>query len=460
MKKMFSYMLLAFISVLAFSTSVFAEEKSSCSYNVQYADGGFFKIKAIANSDSLYGYDVLYQIDANTWKSTSNYKTGDVIFYSKDSKYISEATNMFSIAGLTSKEFALNMSSSKLTTECPIISVYYNNISTYSFHFADSSNDFYLYNIEGKKSGSDDSTSTIIKENTSCPYTVTTRRTEGFKDITVYSSFRMKSDGTKLVCASATSANVNSSCTEYTSGDYTTNIGVGGESYVLNITNKDFATIFSQTTAQKEKNEFTCPSPIYLVYTSATDKTLLLTTDKNVAEEYNKSMAGDVTTPTEEITTQPVDNSDDDGEHIGDDFCETKNVLSVLRMVGYVLTLLKVFIPIIIIVWGTLNLYNVIMSGTSDSLKKQIKNLIYRVIIGICIFFIPTLVHAILKNFIPEDAAKCETCVLKPFSCNPVDSSTNNTNTNTTTTTKSSSGGGGAHTSPSGAEHGGGGHRH
>ncbi len=109
----------------------------------------------------------------------------------------------------------------------------------------------------------------------------------------------------------------------------------------------------------------------------------------------------------------------DEIEYIGDNFCETKSVLSVMRMVGYVLTLLKVFIPIIIIIWGTLKLYNVVISGTTDSLNKQIKNLVYRVIIGICIFFVPTLVDAILKNFIPEDAMNCEICVLKPFSCDP-----------------------------------------
>ena len=114
----------------------------------------------------------------------------------------------------------------------------------------------------------------------------------------------------------------------------------------------------------------------------------------------------------------------DDIEYVGDNFCETKNVLSVLRMVGYLLTLLKVFVPIIIIIWGTLKMYNVVASGTTDSLKKQWKNLVYRIIIGVCIFFVPTIVDAVLKNFISEDAMKCEVCVLKPFSCNPSDSST------------------------------------
>lgn len=138
---------------------------------------------------------------------------------------------------------------------------------------------------------------------------------------------------------------------------------------------------------------------------------------------------------TSPATTTATNRASDEIEYIGDNFCETKGVLSVMRMVGYVLTLLKVFVPIIIIVWGTLKLYNVVISGTTDSLNKQIKNLVYRIIIGICIFFVPTLVDAVLKNFIPEDAIKCETCVLKPFSCNP-SAPSSITNDKTTTTTK------------------------
>lgn len=123
-----------------------------------------------------------------------------------------------------------------------------------------------------------------------------------------------------------------------------------------------------------------------------------------------------------------------DIEHVGDNFCENSNILSVLRMVGYILTLLKVFVPIIIIIWATLKFYHAVTAGSSEAFSKQLKSLLYRVGIGVMVFFVPTLIDAVLVNFIPADSKKCEICVLKPFSCNPGDPSSIDTSDPTTTT--------------------------
>lgn len=109
----------------------------------------------------------------------------------------------------------------------------------------------------------------------------------------------------------------------------------------------------------------------------------------------------------------------DDINYIGDNFCETKEVLSVIRMIGYILLIAKLVAPIIIIVLGTIKFYNSIKEGTSDSTLKNAKSLIVRVFVGIFIFFLPTLIHAVLYNFIPDDSKNCEMCLLKPGSCDP-----------------------------------------
>lgn len=111
----------------------------------------------------------------------------------------------------------------------------------------------------------------------------------------------------------------------------------------------------------------------------------------------------------------------DDINYIGDNFCETKEVLSVIRMVGYILLIAKLIAPIIIIVIGTLKFYNAIKDGSSDSTLKNAKSLIVRVFVGIIIFFLPTLIHAVLYNFISDDSKKCEVCLLQPGSCDPGD---------------------------------------
>lgn len=126
----------------------------------------------------------------------------------------------------------------------------------------------------------------------------------------------------------------------------------------------------------------------------------------------------------------------DDIEYIGDNFCDTEGVLSVLRLVGYVLFILKVFIPIIIIYVESINFLSAVKDGTSDSLTKHAKFLIIRVAIGIMIIFIPTIIHAVLNSFIPEDSKNCEICVLKPFSCDPNDPNSTGSSNNEPTTTK------------------------
>lgn len=108
--------------------------------------------------------------------------------------------------------------------------------------------------------------------------------------------------------------------------------------------------------------------------------------------------------------------------YIGEDICSDTNVLSALRVVGYLLVLAKICVPLIIIFMGTLDLYKAIMGGSSDSLSKQVKMLGIRFLIGITIFFVPTLVNLVLDqlneyNAISEDIKPCQRCMLEPTKC-------------------------------------------
>ena len=111
----------------------------------------------------------------------------------------------------------------------------------------------------------------------------------------------------------------------------------------------------------------------------------------------------------------------DDINYIGDNFCETKEVLSAIKMFGYILLVAKLIAPIIIIILGTFKFYNAIKDGSSDSTLKNAKSLIVRIFVGIFIFFLPTLLHAVLDSFIPDESKNCEVCLLKPASCDPDD---------------------------------------
>lgn len=106
-------------------------------------------------------------------------------------------------------------------------------------------------------------------------------------------------------------------------------------------------------------------------------------------------------------------------ENIGDNFCEEPNVLGAVRIIGYLLLLLKLFVPIIIIGFGIFDMYKSIVASGSDSFSKQLKSLMNRIIIGIFIFFVPTLINLILNQLdnYTWKIKSCQRCLLEPFDC-------------------------------------------
>ena len=75
------------------------------------------------------------------------------------------------------------------------------------------------------------------------------------------------------------------------------------------------------------------------------------------------------------------------------EFCTKTSEL--LRLVGYVLTVFKVAIPLIIIVIGLIDLGKAAVSSKPEEIKKSVGSLIWRLVGGIAIFFVPMFVTAI-----------------------------------------------------------------
>ncbi len=119
-----------------------------------------------------------------------------------------------------------------------------------------------------------------------------------------------------------------------------------------------------------------------------------------------------------------------DEVHVADNICADSSVLKAIRFVGYLLTIAKLFVPLIIVGFGVFDLYKSIVSA-ENTMKKQLKSIGFRVIIGLLIFFIPTFVDVILSgltnfNVLAEDYRKCEVCLLKPFDCSVTENGVSN----------------------------------
>ena len=101
------------------------------------------------------------------------------------------------------------------------------------------------------------------------------------------------------------------------------------------------------------------------------------------------------------------------------DFC--KNMAGILKFVGIVLWIFKIAIPVIIVIMGMLDLGKAVTASKDDEIKKAMKQLAIRLLSGVLIFFIPTIIMFVFRiisefNTIENETgfSICEACILKP----------------------------------------------
>ena len=106
-------------------------------------------------------------------------------------------------------------------------------------------------------------------------------------------------------------------------------------------------------------------------------------------------------------------------------FCGEARVLRAFKIAGFLLFALKIIVPLIIIILGTVDFGKAVISTGDKANKDAINMLIKRLVIGIVIFLLPTILDALLGII---DGAKdtsgkfsdCTHCLFSPFSdgCN------------------------------------------
>ena len=67
---------------------------------------------------------------------------------------------------------------------------------------------------------------------------------------------------------------------------------------------------------------------------------------------------------------------------------------SVWTLVGKLLNIFRIVIPVLIVIFGMVDLGKAVVGSKDDDVKKAAKQLLMRFIAGLIIFFIPTLVKA------------------------------------------------------------------
>ena len=108
------------------------------------------------------------------------------------------------------------------------------------------------------------------------------------------------------------------------------------------------------------------------------------------------------------------------GFHVGDSFCGEPRVITALKALGVFIIIARFAVPILVIIFGSKDFIETIISGKEESLKADAKKLGLRVVVGLFVFFAPTIANAFFNGLnryqvISDQVNQCQNCLLNPF---------------------------------------------
>lgn len=115
-----------------------------------------------------------------------------------------------------------------------------------------------------------------------------------------------------------------------------------------------------------------------------------------------------------EVKALYEDTKDFDAEH----FCKGP-VQGVFTTLGWVFFIIKIAIPILLIIFGSIDVGKAVIASKDDEIKKSVKTLAVRTVAGIIIFFVPTVLNFAVKLIDNSDVYNgtfwdCTKCMLNP----------------------------------------------
>ena len=94
---------------------------------------------------------------------------------------------------------------------------------------------------------------------------------------------------------------------------------------------------------------------------------------------------------------------------------------SIWILVGRILGIFKIVIPLLVIIFGMIDLGKAVVASKDDEVKKAAKQLGMRILAGVVIFFIPTIVgfaFGLADGFDQEgDYSVCRDCITSSSGC-------------------------------------------
>lgn len=101
-----------------------------------------------------------------------------------------------------------------------------------------------------------------------------------------------------------------------------------------------------------------------------------------------------------------------------DGFCAA--TANIWQLVGWVLLVFKIVIPLLLIIFGMIDLGKAVIASKEDEIKKATGALVRRAIAAVVIFLLPTIISFIMtviggfSEGAQEDFDVCKACITNP----------------------------------------------
>lgn len=94
---------------------------------------------------------------------------------------------------------------------------------------------------------------------------------------------------------------------------------------------------------------------------------------------------------------------------VADDFCG--DIQATLQIVYYILLVIRILVPLGICAMSIFDFYNAVTGGSAEALRKEAIILGKRVLIGLIIFFIPTIINIVVDAADKENEMRYRACL-------------------------------------------------
>ncbi|MBR5662910.1 MAG: hypothetical protein IKX00_04635 [Bacilli bacterium] len=106
-------------------------------------------------------------------------------------------------------------------------------------------------------------------------------------------------------------------------------------------------------------------------------------------------------------------------------FCDDSAVLKTLKIIHIIITIAKILVPILLIIYGSIDYGKAAFADNQDAIEKTTQLFIKKIIIGLVIFLIPTIINSIIsfaqsdkdRTASNGDFKKCALCFAGDDAC-------------------------------------------